>query len=410
MTPTLLLDLDDTLIDNEIGEFLPVYLKRLGEHLASHAAPDELVTALLGATQAMIQNNRPDRTLKETFDAQFFPSLGINEKAVRADIKDFYANIFPSLRSLTQPRPEAIDLVEYAIDCGYQVVIATNPLFPRSAILQRLEWANLSPEKYPFALITSYETFHFAKPNQAFFSEVLARLGWPSGAVIMVGDDLENDIYASRRSGIAAFWLSQQGQSPKNDNISPTASGSLADVIPWLEATPSDELKPQFAGTDSLVATLRATPAALSALSMNLHSSAYNQRPKPDEWSLTEILCHLRDVEQEVNLPRVRKVINEKDPFLPGMVTDPWAEEREYICQDGFLALGAFTHNRLQMLELLDRLTQEDWQRPARHAIFGPTQLNELVSINAGHDRLHVQQFLNTIKKISSEDISGISR
>lgn len=402
MTRTLLLDLDDTLLDNEIGEFLPVYLKKLGDHLASHAPPDKLVPALLAATQAMIQNNRPDRTLKEVFDARFYPSLDIDEEAIRADIDDFYANVFPNLRCLTEPKPEAIDLVQYAFDCGYQVVVATNPLFPRSAIFQRLKWADLSPEDYPFKLIASYETFHFAKPNPAFFGEILARLGWPTGPVIMVGDDLENDIRASRRLGLAAFWLTQTGQTPKKGHISPTASGSLADVISWLEATPSDELIPQFAGIDSLVATLRTTPAALSALSMHLPPSAYNRRPKPDEWSLTEILCHLRDVEQEVNLPRVRKVMNEMDPFLPGMVTDPWAEEREYICQDGFLAREAFTRNRLQMLELLDSLTQEDWQRSARHAIFGPTQLKELVGINAGHDRLHVRQFLKTLVTLTN--------
>lgn len=408
MTRTLLLDLDGTLLANEIGEFLPVYLKKLGDHLASHAAPDELVPALLAATQAMIRNNRPDRTLKEVFDARFFSSLGIDEEETRADIEDFYANVFPNLRSLTQPKPEAIDLVQYAVDCGYQMVIATDPLFPRTAILQRLEWANLSPENYPFRLIASYETFHFAKPNQAFFAEILARLGWPAGPVLMVGDDLEKDIRASRGLGIAAYWLTPKEQTVKDGNIWPTTSGSLADVIPWLEATSADELKPQYS-TDSLVATLRATPAALFALSTNLPPSVYDQRPKPDEWSLTEILCHLRDVEQEVNLPRVRKVLNEQDPFLPGMVTDPWAEEREYICQDCYLALEAFTRTRLQVLELLDGLAQEHWQRPARHAIFGPTQLKELVGINAGHDRLHIQQFLNTIKIICGKAFSGIS-
>jgi HAD superfamily hydrolase (TIGR01549 family) len=397
VTRTLLLDLDDTLLDNETGEFLPVYLKKLGDHLASHAPPDKLVPALLAATRAMIQNNEPDRTLKDIFDAQFYPSLGIDEEAIRADIEDFYANVFPSLRSLTQPKPEAIEVVQYAFDCGYQVVVATNPIFPQSAILQRLGWANLWPENYAFKLIVSYETFHFAKPNPAFFGEILARLGWPTGPVIMVGDDLENDIHAARRLGLAAFWLTQKGQTPKTGLIAPTAAGSLADVIPWLEATASDELIPQYASTDSLVATLRATPAALSALSIDVPTSAYNRRPISGEWSLTEILCHLRDVEQEVNLPRVHKVMNETDPFLPGMVTDPWAEEREYICQDGRLALEAFTRNRLQMLELLDSLSQDDWQRRARHAIFGPTQLKELVSINAGHDRLHVRQFLNTI-------------
>ena len=56
-------------------------------------------------------------------------------------------------------------------------MVATNPIFPRKAILHRLSWAGLAPEQVPFALITDYERFHFAKPNPAFFAEILAQLG-----------------------------------------------------------------------------------------------------------------------------------------------------------------------------------------------------------------------------------------
>ena len=76
-------------------------------------------------------------------------------------------------------------------------MIATNPLFPRTAIYQRLEWAGLPPDKYPFSLIPSYETFHFAKPNPTYFAEFLTISGWPDGPMIMVGNDLEHDILGS---------------------------------------------------------------------------------------------------------------------------------------------------------------------------------------------------------------------
>ncbi len=401
MTPTLLLDLDDTLLGNEVGNFLPAYLKALSDHLASYAAPDRLVPTLLAATQAMIQNNRPDLTLKEFFDARFYPALGIERAEIQADIDDFYATVFPNLSYLTEPKPEAIALVEYAIACGYQVVIATNPLFPRSAILQRLEWADLSPEEFPFKLIASYETFHFAKPNPAFFAEILARVGWPDGPVVVVGDELENDIYASRRLGIPAFWVSQKGRMKTNGEHAPTASGSVADIIPWLDSTPPERLIPAYTSSTSVVTILRATPAALAALTDGLPPSTYTKRPKSNEWSLIEILCHLRDVEQEVHLPRVQKILDEKDPFLPGMVTDSWAEEREYICQDGPSALEAFTQTRKQALKLFDNINPEHWNQPARHAIFGPTDLRELVGIHAGHDRLHIQQLYETLNLIS---------
>ena len=38
--------------------------------------------------------------------------------------------------------------------------------------------------------------------------------------------------------------------------------------------------------------------------------------------SLTEIACHLRDVDLEVNLPRVQAVLETDNPFIAGAVTD----------------------------------------------------------------------------------------
>ena len=112
----------------------------------------------------------------------------------------------------------------------------------------------------------------------------------------------------------------------------------------------------------------------------------------PEEWCPVEIVCHLLDVDAEVNLPRIRKVLQEDNPFISGKDTDRWAEERAYICQDGPRSLEKFLATRIELLNLLTRISSEDWSRPARHAIFGPTQFGELISIIAGHDRLHVRQ------------------
>jgi hypothetical protein len=119
--------------------------------------------------------------------------------------------------------------------------------------------------------------------------------------------------------------------------------------------------------------------------------------PAPGEWCLTEIICHLRDVEREVNLPRLRKVLAEQNPFLAGEVTDVWVKERKCAEQDGRQALVDFTAARKQTLGLLDGL-QAEWSRPARHAIFGPTTAQELVGFMAGHDRAHVQQVWKTMR------------
>jgi len=392
MTPTLLIDLDDTLLDNNIDTFLPAYLQALSIELAPLAEPKRLIDALIAATGKMIKNTQPDCTLKEVFEEAFYPALGVKVSAVQGSIEKFYSEVFPTLKKLTRPRPEAIRMVEQAFERGYQLVIATNPVFPQTAILQRLEWAGLPADQYRFTLVTSFENFHFAKPQPAYYAEILARLGWPEGPVVMVGDDLGRDIAASRKLGLAAFWLTRSGKTVPDEPEAPTASGSLADLIPWLENTPVPVLQPDYNRTSAMLAVLRSTPAVLDTLSRDLPSQAWTKRPEPDEWSPTEILCHLRDVEKEVNLPRVQLLLEQNNPFLAGKDTDPWAEQRHYIRQDGMQALFKFTAARLELLDLLETIQPEDWNRPARHAIFGPTRLAELVGINAGHDRLHVRQ------------------
>jgi len=55
---------------------------------------------------------------------------------------------------------------------------------------------------------------------------------------------------------------------------------------------------------------------------------------------------------------------------------------------------------RLELLKLLEPARPQDWERRARHAIFGPTDLAELTRIIAGHDRLHVRQMQGAIMKL----------
>jgi hypothetical protein len=100
----------------------------------------------------------------------------------------------------------------------------------------------------------------------------------------------------------------------------------------------------------------------------------------------------MRDVEQRVNLPRLQQILLEENPFLAGVDTDAWVETNDYADQDGPTAFRDFFATRLETLSLLDKLAEPDWQRPARHAIFGPTTLLEIGQFMTEHDRLHIRQ------------------
>jgi FMN phosphatase YigB (HAD superfamily) len=410
MTLTLLLDLDDTLLGNSMDSFLPAYLRSLCEHLAPFIPAEKLVSTLMSGTQAMLDNDMPDKALKEVFDQAFYPVLGIQEADYIQRFDSFYSDEFSKLQQLTQFRPEAVSMIEEAFNRGYNVAIATNPLFPMTAIQQRLEWAGLSPEIYPFLLIPSYETFHFAKPNTAFFTESLAKLGWPAGPVVMVGDDFDHDIAPARVLGIGNFWITENG-APSGEELPTSAGcGNIQDLLPWIDSVQAEDLDPDFNRVETMLAVLRATPAVVDAFSGEFDSNQWDEHPQPGEWNYTEIMCHLRDVDSEVNSPRIKQVLDESNPFLPGIDSDKWAQERLYYCQNGPEALRDFTTSRIQLLNLLDSLDAADWERSASHAIFGPTSLKELVSIIVGHDQLHIQQAYRFIGDLSKQTAAQSSQ
>jgi len=394
---TLLFDLDDTLLGNNMNMFLPAYLQALSACMASYADPNALVKTLMGASAQMVANLRPDRTLEDVFDAGFYPPLGIKKDQWRGILDTFYSYEFPKLRNLTQFRPEAVSLVKTAISRGYRVAIATNSLFPSTAVTQRLSWAGLSPDKFPLALVPSFHTFHFAKPNPAYFAELMAKLAWPTGPVIMAGDNFTNDITSAHLAGLATYWVTTEEISPPENQPIPNGHGALTEFLNWLDSTSLDSLEPDFSSPSAIIATLRSTPALLHSLCAGLSPEASVHRQAEHEWSVIEVLCHLTDMDAEVNLPRLRKVLQETNPFVPGMDADAWADARQYIQREGMQSLREFVNTRLELIAFLENLTPEDWQRPARHAIFGPTCLHEMAIFAAGHDRLHVRQIHQTI-------------
>jgi len=397
---TLLLDLDNTLLKNDTNTFLPTYLDSFSKEVSDLIEPDIFVKALLAGTHEMVLNNRPDCTLQDVFTQTFFQYIGLDPNRFHDMATRFYTDIFPTLKALTQPIPEAIKLVETALDRGYKVVIATNPLFPLTAIEQRLQWANLPVDHYPFDLVTSFETFHFCKPNLAYITEILARLGCPTGPVVMVGDDIERDIQPAQELGLPAFWVNNGSRSSDLDTFSNIASGGIEDVIPWLDSVNDGSLNSDLKNPSSIMATLQATPAALDSFLRNLGDVSWTLRLDRNEWSITEIVCHLRDVDSELNFPRLVKVLNEPNPFISGHDTDRWAEERRYFKQDGKHAFSQFINIRLKLLNLLQHADESDWLRPARHAIFGPTSMEELASFIGDHDRLHINQIVKILNAI----------
>lgn len=114
--------------------------------------------------------------------------------------------------------------------------------------------------------------------------------------------------------------------------------------------------------------------------------------PDEGEWSLTEVACHLRDVEREVHQPRFRSLLEQEDAFLAGAVADDWVEERRYREQHGPTALREFLQARRETIDLLPSPESLLWSRQGQHSFFGPTSMHELLYLAVQHDRAHWEQ------------------
>ncbi len=137
----------------------------------------------------------------------------------------------------------------------------------------------------------------------------------------------------------------------------------------------------------------------VKAILSELETEKWLVQPSNDQWSLTEIICHMRDVEREVYHVRFNNLIAEDNAFLPGASPDEWAEERGYAAQDGREGLTTFLKARLETLQLLKTLSPELWRRQGQHAYFGPTSMHELVYLAVRHDDIHWEQIKSLAKR-----------
>jgi len=259
----------------------------------------------------------------------------------------------------------------------------------------------LPARQYPFELVSAYEDFHFTKPNPAYYAEVLTHMGWPEGPILMVGNDLDADIFGAKQLGLTAYWISdsQQKQLPPDAAAVPNGMGCLADVIPWIDKISPSSLIPRFDTRIAIAAVLRATPAALSIMTRDLKNNDWTYRPQPEDWSLTEILCHLRDIDREINLSRIETLCEGDNSFIPAVDSDQWKQDRNYHLQSGRDALVEFVDSRIILLDRIEALSGEDWSQKCRHSILGPTTLQELLNITAQHDRKHIREIFHILKK-----------
>ena len=110
----------------------------------------------------------------------------------------------------------------------------------------------------------------------------------------------------------------------------------------------------------------------------------------PGEWTPRQIAHHVADA-AVIQSARLRILLAEDDPFIPGFDELGFADRLQYdrsIVSSLVLLHAAQDSN----LELLDGLSEEDWQRAGRHQEYGRFSVEYWLERSAAHPHDHAAQ------------------
>ena len=230
----ILFDLDGTLLPMVQDEFVKFYMPLLAKSYMNAGVsldPKKFIGAVWAGYEAMVKNDG-SCTNREAFWSYIEPELPISTEESEKIALNFYADEFNQAICTTKPNPVSNQIVKRAKERGFETYLATNPVFPRCATMNRIRWAGLDAED--FKVITTYETCTYCKPNPEYFRGILEEFSLDPSECLMLGNDVEEDL-AIRSLGVKTFLVTDTMENKKNLPIDAEYMGTLDELLKFME-------------------------------------------------------------------------------------------------------------------------------------------------------------------------------
>ena len=141
-----------------------------------------------------------------------------------------------------------------------------------------------------------------------------------------------------------------------------------------------------------LIDALQSTPETLKGLlSQATVEQARSAKGGDENWSVVEVICHLRDAE-EISFQRMQAMRDQDHPKITGYDQEALARERSYSEADPHTDLNAFVDFRERHIMALSALSAEEWERSGEHGEFGQITIFAHTLHKVSHDAIHCAQ------------------
>ncbi|MGE5594657.1 MAG: DinB family protein [Hyphomicrobiales bacterium] len=147
---------------------------------------------------------------------------------------------------------------------------------------------------------------------------------------------------------------------------------------------------------------LEAAPRRIEAAVRGLPAGLLRVRPAEGEWSLNEVLAHLRAC-ADVRGGAIREILAAPHPVIRAMDPRTWMAKTDYPDLDFDVSFAAFRKQREELLAALAELPPEGWVRAATVKGAGkPLErtVRDYAEWVAIHERPHLKQIERTARAL----------
>lgn len=129
----------------------------------------------------------------------------------------------------------------------------------------------------------------------------------------------------------------------------------------------------------------------VAAALQGISAEELDYRWSPAKWSAREIVHHLADSEMTSAI-RLRKLLVEEHAQIQGYDQEEFARRLHYRERSFEASLEAFKAARATTAQILDLMTEADWQRAGHHSESGAYSVVTWLRIYAVHAHNHADQ------------------
>lgn len=145
---------------------------------------------------------------------------------------------------------------------------------------------------------------------------------------------------------------------------------------------------------DLVTSRLSANADVFMGLLQGLGPEQAAWKPRPESWSIVEVINHLADEEVEDFRTRVELTLTSPGTPWPPIDPEEWARSRSYLSRDLGESLGRFLDERTRSVLWLNSLHAQDWTQSTSLPDWPSIRAGDLVAAWLEHDLIHIRQIV----------------